>query len=39
MQLDTSFTPQQAEHWIRRFHEPETFVQTMDGSIHAIPIH
>lgn len=36
---DTSLTPQQAEHWIRRFHEPETFVQTMDGSIHAIPIH
>lgn len=35
---DTSLTPQQAEHWIRRFHEPETFVQTMDGSIHAIPI-
>ena len=36
---DTSLTPQQAEHWMRRFHEPETFVQTMDGSIHAIPIH
>lgn len=34
---DTSLTPQQAEHWIRRFHEPETFGQTMDGSIHAIP--
>ena len=35
---DTSLTPQQAEYWMRRFHEPETFVQTMDGSIHAIPI-
>lgn len=35
---DTSLTPQQAEYWMRRFHEPETFVQTMDGSIRAIPI-
>ena len=35
---DTSLTPQQAEYWMRRFHEPETFVQTMDGSIHAIHI-
>lgn len=35
---DTSLTPQQAEHWMCRFHEPETFVQTMDGSIHAISI-